>query len=257
MKVMETLQKIVSETGNDKFISVSDKENELAELMVYSSEKKPNYLAIHGHELFPLSEVKNILYRAKTSEDDVDLAFNYTSTFLVIVFELDDNTSFFIDFTDCGPCCSINYKGKGYDDDTYLSALREYNSERELRYFYRNIIFSVEGMLETWERDPMCNPDEIERCLKEVDNYVELHPEDEETLLCYAYAAVIYSENFPSEFPIKTILQRNLKDKFLKYVEEYELDTRDYQDSYLYIGQLSTALRLLDKYSSSTDEKNK
>lgn len=64
-KAMDTLSQIITESGLDEIISVSRTPNDLADLMVYSSAEKKDYLATLGEELFPFSVIGNIFFHKK------------------------------------------------------------------------------------------------------------------------------------------------------------------------------------------------
>lgn len=67
-EVIGQLSDILSKSGMDSTISISNNTNEIADIMVYQEPKRQEYLSLNNKPLFPFEAIVNILY--KNGPDD-------------------------------------------------------------------------------------------------------------------------------------------------------------------------------------------
>ena len=60
---LNTFKEIMSKSGMGEVISLSENVNELADIMIYQEHGAPEYIALNGTPLFPVEEIRNILYQ--------------------------------------------------------------------------------------------------------------------------------------------------------------------------------------------------
>ena len=100
-EVIGQLSDILSKSGMDSAISISNNTNEIADIMVYQEPKRQEYLALNNKPLFPFEAIVNILY--KNGPDDNS---RFEDTQLTICFLLKYKCEYIVEY---GNSCFHGY----------------------------------------------------------------------------------------------------------------------------------------------------
>ena len=236
-KVLNIFKEVLHKSGCEELISLSENVNELADIMIYQEygENQPEYLAVNGIPLFPISEIKTILYRYGEGED-----YNYVGSVLKFVMELKRNVQYILEYGDNGIAEAMCVDGKWAGDKEVRDALVQYNQISMKRRDFRLLLRSTYADLEDYEMIGI---------REALDGYIDENPEDEDTLLEYAYRALdmlVYEEKdlLNPKSIIQTIVQRKLEDRLIHYIGE-EGSLPDPEDNGYYVGLVLPALRFI------------
>lgn len=244
--VFDTIRQILTESGNEEFISLSTEPNRLADFMVYKQLERPDYLAINGRPIVPLHSIDNILY-SYGSEG----SYNYVGTFLQLIFELEGDARFIWEDGDDGPGEIMQYKGEWYSEGKsnckVMDALAAYNQEREARNSVMNLFYSVAGLIEGNDK---VAEDEVTEVNNVVWQYLKENPTDLDFLYSFAYTALkvlTYEEvdPFHTEDIIKRVIELNAVKGLISDIEHACADPQDYRKNGYYLTLITNALRLI------------
>lgn len=250
--VINAFKNILSKSGMDEVISLSENTNEIADIMIYQEPGKPEYLAVYEEPLFPLYVITNILY--KYGEDYI---YNYEDTELQFVIELDNHNKYVIEYGGGDLTGLLFLNGKWITGRTDIeAALKEYyNGKTTKRDNLQTLFESMAATIDEGYYD--LHDKEAKEICKAVDSYIKENPADTAFVFSFLYTALkmlVYSEIdiFDINHIIRKLLQENLEDNFIEYIREYECNPDDYRDNIGYVNLATTALRLIREVKEET-----
>ena len=223
--LIKRMKELLVESGI-KNVSVGEKRNELADVMIYEDPTGIEHLAIYNAPLFPISAVENILYQYGEGKK-----YLFEGMQLQLVFLLLGNAQYAIEFGNGGMQEAIFYDGTWVTDSNEREVtLEKYHQFVNRRINVEMLVDSVYGQIENGSL--VVNIEEhAEPVKKRVDHYLKENPLDEDFLLYYAFIALRSVEDF-GDYPfdikyiIKRIIRENREDNLLAYIrrESYSLE---------------------------------
>lgn len=242
--VLSTFKEILSKSGMEEVVSLSENTNELADIMIYQEHGAPEYLALNGKPLFPIWEIKNILYRFGEAE-----VYNYVGSELQFVIELKGDACYILEFGNNGICDAMHFNGDWVTEDEKIkAALVQYNQIISKRDNVQCLVYSVAGIIEA--KDNIADS-ELREVQEEINRYIKENPDDEDFLLFYAYSLLqmfVYEDT--DLFDIKNIVRRLVSDgrsaEFIDYIRRDNTDSDGaiFNDGY-YLSLVAAALRMI------------
>lgn len=241
--VMSVFKEILSKSGMEEFVSLSENVNELAEIMIYQEQNAPEYLALNGMPLFPFGEIRNILYAYGE-----DKFYNFVGTELQFVIELKGDDCYVLEFGDDGPCYAMRFNGEWTDKTKEIKAwLVQYNRKASKKANVECLVYSVAGIIEA---KGIIDDSDLREIHEEVDRYIKENPEDTDFMLTYAYSSLqifVYENTdlFDMKNIIRRLVQKKCDDDFIDFIRGQSSDPKDFRDNGYYLSLVTVALRLI------------
>ena len=98
-EVIHIIKELLTEAGLQEDFSISEKTNELADIMIYKGADGIEQFAVQETPMFPFEMIENILFLQ--GEED-DYRYNYNGTELQIIFELKGGARYVLELSDYG-----------------------------------------------------------------------------------------------------------------------------------------------------------
>lgn len=228
-EVIGQLSDILSKSGMDSAISISNNTNEIADIMVYQEPKRQEYLSLNNKPLFPFEAIVNILY--KNGPDDNS---RFEDTQLTICFLLKYKCEYIVEY---GNSCFHGYMicDKSQSDhelqgtDIAESYLEKCNEISRTAHNLSDVLDDFAGTLEVAYVDNS----EAAEIGKTVFSFLENNPSEIDLLLHFAYISLeIYVYDDDDVFGIKDIfaklIQINAENSFLEYIQKEDLGVEGY-----------------------------
>lgn len=249
--VLNTFKEILSKSGMEEVVSLSENVNELADLMIYQEYGEPEYLAINGKPLFPLWEIRNILYQYGQEK-----FYNFVGSTLQFVIELKGDSCYVLEFGD-GICEAMRFNGEwATNHDEIRDCLVRYNQKVSQRLNVECLFHSVEGLI---EGKGIIVDSELREVRERVHRYMKENPTDRDFLLSYTYSALtmfVYEDT--DLFSIKTIIRKIVHegcgDDFADYIRQYSSDPKDFRENGYYLSLVTAALHLIREVNGEDTE---
>lgn len=214
--VLSTFKEILRKSGMENVISLSQNVNELADFMIYQEQDAPEYLAMNGAPLFPIREIRNILYQYGGEK-----LYHYVGSELQFVIELKGDARYIIEFGDNGFCDDMYFLGEWLSEDKKIKvALARYNQLANKRFNMQCLVDSVVEIVECHEE---VSDSELREVREEACCYLEENPMDQDFLLHYAYISLeklAYEERdlFDTKSIVRRIVRNGCPDQFLDHI---------------------------------------
>ena len=246
-EVIHIIKELLTEAGLQEDFSISEKTNELADIMIYKGADGIEQFAVQETPMFPFEMIENILFLQ--GEED-DYRYNYNGTELQIIFELKGGARYVLELGDYGINNMLLTKNHTdiYDDRLIRSAINDYSRQNMIREHVRRLFLIIAELRLNGREEP--EEADVSEVKKTVWRYIKEHPQDSDFIFSFAGEALqlrLYENDiFQAEEIIKRIVERGEEDSFMLYLEEEYGDIADY-----YLRLTAEALRISKKVSAA------
>lgn len=252
-EVISVFKDVIEKANYEEFLTVSDNVNQLADIMIYSHSHEDDMFAIDGEPLFPVCQIKNILYDFGKDKS----SYTYVGTEIMFILELKDGSSFVIeDGEQCRREIFFLNRQQFTDYKKIRKALKVYNDKLRKRSFVFGLFHTIATMVETGEVIDI----DLLPISKEIFHYIDNNPADNDFLFYFAHKLLCLlvindSDLFDINSVLRKIVENAQVDEFLKYVEDYYIDSDGniYLTEY-YLILVSCALNKIHELESENVE---
>ena len=246
-EAINTVKELLIEAELQEYFSISERTNELADIMVYKGSNGIEQFATDGLPLFPFEMIENILFRRGEGNG---CCYNFEGTKLQIVFELKEGASYVLEFGDQGINDMLLTKDRTriLDDKLIHSTLNDYSRQGMIREHVKGLLYIVFESLMGGDDKP--NEAVVSEVRKTVWSYIDEHPQDLDFIFFFADEALqlryLESDIFKAEEIMKRIVECGEEDSFMLYMEEQR-----YIDAF-YLNLVAEALRTIRKIKNAS-----
>ncbi len=141
-KMLEIFRETVKKADMEDSVSVGHFKNEYADIMVSQCIDKPEYLAIQGKDLIPVTAIRNILF----SYGEDKYYYHYGLTTLQFIIVLPNDAQLLLEFGECGPGIVVCLNEEEVSDEKpndFKSALVKINESIALPVEQESFFYSL------------------------------------------------------------------------------------------------------------------
>ena len=174
-EVIHIIKELLTEAGLQEDFSISEKTNELADIMIYKGADGIEQFAVQETPMFPFEMIENILFLQ--GEED-DYRYNYNGTELQIIFELKGGARYVLELGDYGINNMLLTKNHTdiYDDRLIRSAINDYSRQNMIREHVRRLFLIIAELRLNGREEP--EEADVSEVKKTVWRYIKEHPQD-------------------------------------------------------------------------------
>lgn len=245
-EVIHIVKELLVEAGLLEDYSISEKTNELADIMIYKGSNGIEQFAIEETPMFPFEMIENILFL----RGEENGRYYFKGTKLQIIFELKEGARYVLELGDYGINDMLLTKDYTdiYDDKLILSTINDYSRQNMIREHVKRLFLIIAELRLNGREEP--EEADVSEVKKTVWRYIEEHPQDLDFIFSFAGEALqlrLFDKDiFQAEEIIKKIVERGEEDSFMLYLEE-EYDEADY-----YLRLTAEALRIIRRFNEES-----
>ena len=257
-KLFSEITRMIQEGGFDDWVSISETPNKLADFMVYEKDREEMFASRLCGEVYftlPFDDIQNVLYEINSNQC---LFISSESTGIKMTFELRNGCLLYVEISkNDGLIWYVENRLKDNnvfyrDEDVVRKQLNEYN----LRFKKRHLIDSlIDSLLYTSYDITDFSISEFQSLERLFWEYMSKN-DDAELLFNFTisylrlgmYIDINDEKNLYVDFKklISYIKEKELKDEFLYYIEEYEHCARDDDNAY-FAALIDDAMKYFDE----------